>query len=117
MIRTDSEPASSTPANHAAARTSGREDAEPDSEEDSEAMKFPGSVPTERGRGHCKKPRCPSASCSGAAVSHPSSLWRAPWNLSVWQVRPSVFGNGSGGVNWKNPLRDKDVTASIEVKS
>jgi hypothetical protein len=39
------------------------------------------------------------------------------WNLPALRLPPSVFGNGSGGVNWKNPLRDKDVTASIEVKS
>src|SRR5688500_5824246 len=30
-----------------------------------------------------------------------------PW-LPVWQVRASVFTNGSQGAKRKNPLRDKD---------
>ncbi len=36
---------------------------------------------------------------------------------AVWQVLPSGFGNGLHDLEQENPLRDKDVTVSIEVKS
>jgi hypothetical protein len=36
---------------------------------------------------------------------------------AVWQLVASVFGNAACARKWKKALPDKDVTASIEVKS
>jgi hypothetical protein len=86
-------------------------DAPDGSVEGSDAMKF-----QLRPNGHYKN-QAPAGPGSNDRELFLGVTPRLGWGLPVWQLQPSVFGNGQHHLKRKNPLRDKDVTASIEVKS